>query len=83
MAHTESSGESSETEEEAVETTVPAKKTGKGRGNKAAAGRKRAVVSKVSYKDIPSTDYSSDDDEGSRNTPKKKKKMKMSASDSD
>ena len=83
VAHTESSGESSETEEEVVETTVPAKKTGKGRGSKPAAGRKRAVVSKVSYKDIPSTDYSSEDDEGSRNTPKKKKKMKMSASDSD
>ena len=66
-----------------VETAAPPKKTGKGRGSKPAVARKRAVVSKVSYKDIPSTDYSSDDDEGSRNTPKKKKKMKMSASDSD
>jgi len=84
VAHTESSGDSSETEEEMMESTVPTKKGGKGRGSKPVGGRKRAVVTKVSYKDIASTDYSSEEDENSRNTPKKKaKKMKMSASDSD
>merc|ERR1719509_660670 len=84
VAHTESSGDSSETEEEMMESTAPTKKGGKGRGSKPVGGRKRAVVTKVSYKDIASTDYSSEEDENSRNTPKKKaKKMKMSASDSD
>ena len=83
VAHTESSGESSETEEEVVESAVP-KKGGKGRGNKQqAAARKRAVVTKVSYKDIASTDYSSEDEENPRTTPKKRKKMKMSEEDSD
>lgn len=78
----ESSGESSESEEELVDA-VPVKKTGKGRGSKPAQARKRAIVTKVSYKEMASTDYSSEDDENPRSTPKKRKKMKISGSDSD
>merc|ERR1712098_428567 len=80
VRNSESSGESTESEDELE--PAPPKKGGKGRGSKPAAGRKRAIVTKVSYKEMASTDYSSDDEENPR-TPKKKKKIKMSGSESD
>ena len=84
VAHSAESSESSGSEEEVVESSAPVKKGGKGRGSKAStAARKRAIVTKVSYKEMASTDYSSEDEENPRSTPKKRKKIKLSGSESD
>lgn len=70
VRNSESSAVSSESEDE----LQPPKKGSKGRNTKPQQ-RKRAIVTKVSYKEMASSDYSTDDEENPRNTPKKRKKM--------
>ena len=71
VRNSESSAGSSESEED----PQPAKKGSKGR-NAGKPQRKRAIVTKSSYKEIDYSDYSTDDDENPRNnTPKKRKKV--------
>ena len=78
--NSESSGESSESEEEggsgAATSLVKASATAKGRGggSSGAKPRKRGVISKVSYKELGSSEASSDD-EDLKKTPKKKKRV--------
>lgn len=69
--NTDSSGETSESEED----LQPPKKQSKGRNN-TKQKQKRAIVTKVSYKEIVSSDYSTEDEDNPRNnTPKKRKKV--------
>ena len=69
VRNTDSSAVTSESEEE------PPKKMSKGRNN-TKQKQKRAIVTKVSYKEIVSSDYSSEDEDNPRNnTPKKRKKV--------
>merc|ERR1711862_788942 len=70
VRNSESSAVSTESEDE----LQPPKKGSKGRNAKQQQ-RKRAIVAKVSYKEMASSDYSTDDEENPRNTPKKRKKM--------
>merc|ERR1712086_425453 len=70
VRNSESSAVSTESEDE----LQPPKKGSKGRNTKPQQ-RKRAIVTKVSYKEMASSDYSTDDEENPRNTPKKRKKM--------
>ena len=70
MRNSESSGGSSESEAE-----EPPKKQSKGRSG-AKQKQKRAIVTKVSYKEMISSDYSTEDEDSPRNnTPKKRKKV--------
>ena len=71
VKNTDSSGMSSESEED----LQPPKKQSKGRNN-TKQKQKRAIVTKVSYKEIVSADYSTEDEDNPRNnTPKKRKKV--------
>ena len=70
VRNSESSGGSSESEPE-----EPPKKQSKGRSG-AKQKQKRAIVTKVSYKEMISSDYSTEDEDNPRNnTPKKRKKV--------
>ena len=70
VRNSESSGGSSESEAE-----EPPKKQSKGRSG-AKQKQKRAIVTKVSYKEMISSDYSTEDEDNPRNnTPKKRKKV--------
>ena len=70
VRNSESSGGSSDSEPE-----EPPKKQSKGRSG-AKQKQKRAIVTKVSYKEMISSDYSTEDEDNPRNnTPKKRKKM--------
>merc|ERR1719336_3265843 len=71
VRNTDSSGMSTESEED----LQPPKKQSKGRNN-TKQKQKRAIVTKVSYKEIVSSDYSTEDEDNPRNnTPKKRKKV--------
>ena len=70
VRNSESSGGSSDSELE-----EPPKKQSKGRSG-AKQKQKRAIVTKVSYKEMISSDYSTEDEDNQRNnTPKKRKKV--------